>query len=154
MKCKDCPSCMRGYFGSKPNDYFCVGVKHPFLISNIDDECMKDENKHTAKLDQLYYIENVGCDDETCGLARISDDDFPKFKTFIENLNKNSTYGCMPKIYVYKIVEGLIKNYEGDQTESGRILHLDGQMYVLATSSLRTYKDGEVVLVEGAEEVI
>lgn len=51
----------------------------------------------------LYFIENQGCDDTTRGLAMINDDDFPKFKTFIENLNKCSSYGCMPVIFVYKI---------------------------------------------------
>ena len=38
--------------------------------------------------EKLYYIVNSGCDAITRGLARISDEDFPKFKTFIKNLNK------------------------------------------------------------------
>ena len=52
--------------------------------------------------DNLYFIANEGCDATTCGIAIISDEDFPKFKAIIENLNKNSTYGCMPTISVYK----------------------------------------------------
>ena len=51
----------------------------------------------------LYYIENMGCDDTTHGLARMSDEEFAVFKRVIENLNKNSTYGCMPTIAVYKM---------------------------------------------------
>ncbi len=51
----------------------------------------------------LYFIVNSGCDASTYGLARISDEDFPRFKAFIEDLNKNSYYGCMPRISVYII---------------------------------------------------
>ena len=36
--------------------------------------------------EKLYYVKNVGCDATTYGLVRISDEDFPKFKSFIENL--------------------------------------------------------------------
>ena len=39
MKCKDCDACHKGYFESKPNDYVCIGVCEPFVISNIDNEC-------------------------------------------------------------------------------------------------------------------
>ena len=55
--------------------------------------------------EKLYYINNEGCDATTYGLVRISDGDFPKFKSFIENLNKNSTYGCMPKIYIDEVTD-------------------------------------------------
>ena len=40
-------------------------------------------------MNKLYYVRNVGCDDTTCGLVRISEEDFTKFKSFIENLNRN-----------------------------------------------------------------
>ena len=39
MKCKDCNSCTLGYFKSKPFDYVCIGVKEPFVITNINREC-------------------------------------------------------------------------------------------------------------------
>ena len=42
----------------------------------------------------LYYIENMGCDDTTRGLARMTDEEFAVFKRVVENLNKNSTYGA------------------------------------------------------------
>lgn len=78
----------------------------------------------------LYYIRNVGCDDTTCGLARMTDDELNFFKRVIENLNKNSTYGCMPTIAVYKIDEDmLIEPNEGDMKED--IMHLDDREYVL-----------------------
>ena len=64
--------------------------------------------------DNLYFIENMGCDATTYGLARISDEDFPKFKSFIENLNKNSHYGCMPTIAVYKIDPSTVREFTHD----------------------------------------
>jgi hypothetical protein len=85
-------------------------------------------------MDPLYYIENVGCDATTYGIARISDEDFPKFKAIIENLNKNSYYGCMPKIDVYKINESDIQEIteEDDWVFKDYIFHLDGKKYTFA----------------------
>ena len=60
-------------------------------------------------MNKLYFIVNSGCDATTHGIARIADEDFDKFKTFIENLNRNSYYGCMPTIAVYEIDESKIK---------------------------------------------
>lgn len=91
-------------------------------------------------MNNLYYIRNVGCDDETVGLARISDEDFHKFKEIIENLNKNSTYGCMPIISVYKTNESNIKEVIVDPNKSfcdedyvspENLLYLDGKTYAL-----------------------
>ena len=77
----------------------------------------------------LYYIKNVGCDD-TRGLAIIPDEFWDIFKTTIENLNKNSSYGCMPKIEVYKIDENMIKEATKDDTKYD-IMYLNGNKYVL-----------------------
>lgn len=51
MKCKDCGSCEKGWFPSRPYDYVCIGVKYPFVIDDIDVECTEYEDKHnmTAK---------------------------------------------------------------------------------------------------------
>lgn len=39
MICRDC-SCMRqGWIKSRPEEAWCIGVKHPFKINNIDQEC-------------------------------------------------------------------------------------------------------------------
>ena len=51
---------------------------------------------------QLYFIENVGCDDTTRGLIELTDKEFVNFCNFVYYLNKNSVYGCMPTISVYK----------------------------------------------------
>ena len=91
--------------------------------------------------EKLYYIANRGCDATTYGLARISDEDFPKFKTFIENLNKNSYSGCMPTISVYEISADELREYEydpnkdcfdDDYADRYNILHLDGKTYTFA----------------------
>jgi hypothetical protein len=83
-------------------------------------------------MEKLYYIENIGCDDTTHGLVRISDEDFPKFKSFVENLNKNSTYGCMPTIEVYEISEDQIRlaTEEDEEDCDWELLYLDDKKYV------------------------
>lgn len=81
--------------------------------------------------DQLYYVVNSGCDDWTRGLVRISDEDFPNVKAFIENLNKNSTYGCMPTIAVYKVDMDLFRKKTDDDTCEENWLYMDGEVYVL-----------------------
>lgn len=84
-------------------------------------------------MEKLYYVRNVGCDDETCGLVRISNDEFPRFKKFIENLNKNSTYGCMPEIFVYELSESDICP-ANDNTPDYNRLYLDDSVYTLSDS--------------------
>lgn len=84
-------------------------------------------------MNQLYYIVNYGCDDATHGLVRVSDENFEWFKSFIENLNKNSTYACQPSIGVYKISEDMIKEIdENDDTVfKFEKLYFDGKVYVI-----------------------
>lgn len=84
--------------------------------------------------EKLYYVQNVGCDATTYGLVRITDDGFPKFKSFIENLNKNSTYDCMPKIHLYEIDESKIREYNPNSDYficDDDILYLDDKIYTL-----------------------
>lgn len=45
MKCKDCKSCKKGWFGSKPNSYVCIGVREPFVIKDINMECVRRDEK-------------------------------------------------------------------------------------------------------------
>ena len=91
--------------------------------------------------DNLYFIENQGCDDTTCGVVMVSDEDFPKFQSFIENLNKNSSYPCMPVISVYKIDRSDLKeiNYNPeaevwdiDYIDKDEVFYLDGKTYTFA----------------------
>lgn len=91
----------------------------------------------------LYYVRNTGCHDETCGLVYISDEDFPKFKEFIENLNKNSTYGCQPTIDVYKISPDDIREAT-DEDSTYRRLYLGDKIYVIKESYY--YEEQEKVI--------
>lgn len=38
-KCKDCNSCVLGFFKSKPEKFVCLGVKNPFVIEDINKYC-------------------------------------------------------------------------------------------------------------------
>lgn len=44
-KCIDCPACKKGRFKSKPDAYVCIGVKEPFIINNIEQECTQYKRK-------------------------------------------------------------------------------------------------------------
>ena len=105
--------------------------------------------------DKLYFIANQGCDATTCGIARISDENFPKFKEIIENLNKNSYYGCMPVISVYKIDINQLREFEynpdADCWDEGyvdkdRVFYLDGKTYTFAEEYFSYYSDLECVI--------
>ena len=101
----------------------------------------------------LYYIENMGCDDTTHGLARMSDEEFAVFKRVIENLNKNSTYGCMPTLAVYKISDSFIRQATDDDSSENILYMADGK-YTLLDSIYTWSLDSGFSLKEGAEEVI
>lgn len=109
-----------------------------------------------ASKKNYYYIENIGCDDETVGLFYMDESEFESFKSIIENLNKNSTYGCMPTIEVYKIDESFIRPAT-DEDSDDKIMFTDKGKYVLSKSIYNYYNlafRDESTLVEGAEQVI
>ena len=104
--------------------------------------------------DNLYFIANEGCDATTCGIAIISDEDFPKFKAIIENLNKNSTYGCMPTIKVYKSSWDKFREFtpnpdaewgNDDYVEDYDTFYLNGKTYTFA-EEYTCYPDWECVI--------
>lgn len=50
-----------------------------------------------------YIIKLVGCDDTTEFEIEIDDyDELPIVKKIAKKSQETSTYGCMPKMYVYK----------------------------------------------------
>ena len=104
-------------------------------------------------MSDLYYIENIGCDDTTHGLARMTDDEFALFKNVVENLNKNSTYGCMPVINVYKIPESFIRPACNNDDTYG-ILYMNDEQYVLSDYLYSYSLDGGFTYKEGVEKVI
>ena len=100
---------LEGEMLASVGDYIIQGVDGEFYPCKPDIfektyDIVNEENEpKSTTSEKLYYIENQGCDATTYGLVRISDKDFPKFKSFVENLNKNSYYSCMPVIHVYEI---------------------------------------------------
>lgn len=104
-------------------------------------------------MSELYYIENIGCDDKTCGLALIPDNILPWIKSIINNLNKNSQYTCMPTIEIYKIDESFIRPATENDKPYG-ILHMTGGDHVLV-KSINFYDNNthEFELTEGVERI-
>ena len=92
---------------------------------------------------KLYFIENCGCDDTTRGLVRLDENEFAKFKEIVENLNKNSQYGCMPTIEVYETEESEFEEidvnnlptdcWEDDYVDEKDILYLGDKAYTYAS---------------------
>lgn len=81
------------------------------------------------ELTNLYLIRNCGCDDTTTGLAHMTNEQLAFFKNIIENLNKNSTYGCMPTIVVHRVDESMFREAEDDDSLEN-IMYLDDHKYV------------------------
>ena len=52
---------------------------------------------------RYVLIENMGCDDSTFGVAKFSDEGLLEFVKVVRELNRNSTYRCMPKICLYEV---------------------------------------------------
>lgn len=103
----------------------------------------------------LYFIANQGCDATTYGLVYVIDDEFPKFKSFIENLNKNSYYGCMPVISVYKISMNDLKEFnynpnavywDDDYVDRDNVFYLGDKTYTFAKKYFSYYSELECVV--------
>lgn len=51
MKCINCDACKLGWFESRPEEYVCIGVKHPFVIADTHKDCTQypEKIKHWIK---------------------------------------------------------------------------------------------------------
>lgn len=52
-----------------------------------------------------YQIINSGCDDTTIGTFALTEKQYGFLRILFEELNKNSTYRCMPTIEIYPVQE-------------------------------------------------
>jgi hypothetical protein len=52
-----------------------------------------------------YVVLNIGCDDETSADFIFTKKQAEFLGIVFEALNKHSTYGCMPKIYINEVEE-------------------------------------------------
>ena len=55
MKCKDCSVCRKGFYLNRPEDYVCIGVKHPFVIEDINVEC----TEYSERREALVYTAKI-----------------------------------------------------------------------------------------------
>lgn len=60
MRCKDCSCCKKGWFSSSPELYVCIGVKHPFVIEDINNDCT--EYKDKAASNKVEVVRCPHCD--------------------------------------------------------------------------------------------
>lgn len=65
-------------------------------------------------------IENMGCDDTTSTIMELERNELDILIKFAKENNKNSSYGCQPKIEIYTKFE-LIKDDEDDDYSYYRI---------------------------------
>lgn len=49
-----------------------------------------------------YHIKNIGCDDTTEFEIELTDEELKTVIRLFEENNKNSSYGCMPRLYIYE----------------------------------------------------
>lgn len=54
MKCINCDACKLGWFESRPEEYVCIGVKHPFVIADTHKDCTQYPEKNKT-LDKVGY---------------------------------------------------------------------------------------------------
>lgn len=50
MKCRECSCCHKGYWASSPDVYVCTGVKEPFEIYDINQECSEYPEREESSL--------------------------------------------------------------------------------------------------------
>lgn len=109
----------------------------------------------------LYFVVNSSSEGTTYGLVRLTDDEFRKFKTFIENLNQNSYYKGMPTISVYRIDDaGILKEFDynpnewpwsKDYVDPESVFYLDGKTYTFVDSYFVTEYYSELECVIGGD---
>ena len=65
MKCIECDHCKKGWFPNQPSSYVCTGVKHPFVVENVNRECTERStyvttNVTTEDNSPGYYVNDDG----------------------------------------------------------------------------------------------
>ena len=113
MKCKDCIACRKGYFPSRPNDYICIGVKNPFVITDIKSDCTEypernnTENKTKSNL-KLYSFCPQGHGQLSFYIIAESEESaITRIKEYIKNnnLDEYDYYGFGTDYYQVTVTE-------------------------------------------------
>lgn len=84
-----------------------------------------------------YLVENMGCDDTTYAVLKLTQKEFEFLNNIFEQINKNSSYSCQPVINFD--IEAKVEKIEGYEDErdyvqktndySGRIKKIGGKLY-------------------------
>jgi len=79
----------------------------------------------------LVLIVNSGCDDITKGLVEVNEKELELLCETFYFLNKNSSYGCMPTIELYKIQEDKLRELPliGDLEEEEEDFNANNVLY-------------------------
>ena len=118
MKCKECKSCMKGYFTSAPDKYVCIGVKNPFIINDINHECT--EYKNTVKKGCPFYDDSESCKKlqpkrncYQCSLANVEiyKKDLTHLRVYCSKIEEEN------KELKYLLGEKILKEYQENQNE-------------------------------------
>lgn len=67
---------------------------------------------------KLYFIKNIGCDDETSGLAELTESELRLLVITFHNLNKNSQFRRMPRIYIAEAEYEMFRLLSPDDIET------------------------------------
>ena len=66
-------------------------------------------------LKKPYLINNIGCDDTTTAIIELTQDEFDFLNNIFQQINKNSSYSCQPKIeFDLEVTFEKIEGYENE----------------------------------------
>lgn len=107
MKCKNCDCCKKGFVKTDPEHYACTGVKEPFVIYDVEQECrLKIHNKKSygkmldeigsRELSTIYFmVEDGDASDITLKrMQKIIDEIYSniKNKKIIDSIHNNQDH--------------------------------------------------------------
>lgn len=98
MKCRDCEACHKGWFASKPNEYVCTGVKNPFVIKDINEQCTEYKwNRREIPTEDCLIVtfDNAPYDDPILLISKQNGEDIEIVNSF-----KNEEALLMYKILI------------------------------------------------------
>lgn len=126
MKCIECDCCHKGYFESQPDKYVCIGVKEPFVIPDVNEECYEYPEKRTGYVKHKYLRELFPDGDLPFPYGEEDCADFDERDTF----NLDNT-----------LIAWLYERLRYFQDEASKIIDFEQPLYMY----------GEKVLLDGEE---
>lgn len=126
MKCIECDSCRKGWDESRPEDYMCIGVKHPFVIPDVSAECTEYPEKRTVHVKHKYLRE----------LFPDGDLPFPYGEEDCADFDERDTFNLHDTLIAW-----LYERLRYFQDKASQIIDFDQTLYMW----------GEKVLIDGEE---